>query len=340
MPRQHQRTTLPTPLTRTSTMPATTLAFIPHHHLTRARPLLRYRLITGPILILVFLGLVWLDERIGALDAPAFLAEWFNAANPEAATLPAGIILLAVSLLVLPLACGELVRVAQAREIRANTVLTTTCTALTLLLIWQMPASVPGTTAIAMLMTLFAASFFAGMVWFSRGKRVEGVLPATAVVLTTMVYLGIFLGFLLLIRRDHSAWWIVGIVLTVKASDTGAYFTGHAIGRHKLIPWLSPGKTWEGLGGAVVGGALVGFLLAKASGWLPAESDHVNAMVGLLCGGCFALVGQAGDLTMSLLKRGAGIKDSSTILPGLGGVMDVLDSPLLVAPLAYWLLST
>ena len=113
-------------------------------------------------------------------------------------------------------------------------------------------------------------------------------------------------------------------------------------GKHKMIPWLSPGKTWEGFVrrhcvlSVIVG---VGLATGEHSNGLT-ESDHVPDVAW---GGSVAwrspIVGQFGDLTMSLLKRGAGLKDSSKLLPGLGGVMDVLDSPLLVAPVAFWMLT-
>jgi phosphatidate cytidylyltransferase len=119
--------------------------------------------------------------------------------------------------------------------------------------------------------------------------------------------------------------------------DTGAYFTGRAIGRHKLIVWLSPGKTWEGLIGGVITSSLVGLLFAWLSQRFLSPGDHVPLHLGAIWGCIFGLVGQFGDLMKSLLKRGAGIKDSSSLLPGLGGVLDVLDSPLMVAPVAYWL---
>ena len=137
---------------------------------------------------------------------------------------------------------------------------------------------------------------------------------------------------------SDSAWWIVGVILITKSCDTGAYFTGRAIGRHKMIPWLSPGKTWEGLAGGVVLAVIVAAAMAAASRAFLDEADHVPTWLGIVCGAVFALVGQCGDLTMSLFKRGAGIKDSSNVLPGLGGVLDVIDSPLMVAPVAFWVL--
>jgi phosphatidate cytidylyltransferase len=121
-------------------------------------------------------------------------------------------------------------------------------------------------------------------------------------------------------------------------TDTGAYFTGRWLGRHKLIPWLSPNKTWEGLAGGIVVALLcavgVGYWLHAAQlaprppagpliGWL--------ALFGLLMAG----LSVAGDLSASLLKRDAAVKDSGTALPGLGGILDVLDSPLLAAPVAW-----
>ncbi|HRP63369.1 MAG TPA: phosphatidate cytidylyltransferase, partial [Phycisphaerales bacterium] len=195
------------------------------------------------------------------------------------------------------------------------------------------------TLAAGMLLpTSLTSVFVVSLLMFSRGNNVSGVLPAAGAVILAMAYLGVLLGFFLALRQHHSAWWIVGVVLTTKSCDIGAYFTGTAIGRHKLIPWLSPGKTWEGLAGGVVFATLVGLGMAAMSRWLADPTDHIPLWLGAIAGGVFAVVGQLGDLAMSLFKRGAGVKDSSRILPGMGGVLDVIDSPLLVAPVAYWLL--
>jgi phosphatidate cytidylyltransferase len=118
----------------------------------------------------------------------------------------------------------------------------------------------------------------------------------------------------------------------VKAADVGAYATGHLIGRHKLIAWLSPGKTIEGfIGGLVVAAIVAALILTPPIN--PSFTRPQALFVGLVLGG----IGQLGDLLESLLKRDAGVKDSGK-LPGFGGLLDLLDSPLLAAPAAYWLL--
>jgi phosphatidate cytidylyltransferase len=171
-------------------------------------------------------------------------------------------------------------------------------------------------------------------------------MAASGAAAFAFIYLGLLAGFLLALRRDQSAWAILGVLLIIKSCDIGAYFTGRAIGRHKLIPWLSPGKTWEGLlGGAALSAAVgVGVAWVARSLELPEHArplafSQMSFGLAALIGVAFGLVGQAGDLFESVLKRDAGMKDSGRSLPGFGGVLDVADSVLLVAPIAYWVLS-
>jgi phosphatidate cytidylyltransferase len=105
-----------------------------------------------------------------------------------------------------------------------------------------------------------------------------------------------------------------------------------------MIPWLSPAKSWEGLAGGVAFAAVVGALLAWWSGSLEDPRDTVPPLLGAVAGAAFGVVGPFGDLAESLLKRSGGAKDSGRILPGMGGLFDVLDSPLLAGPVAWWLL--
>lgn len=128
-------------------------------------------------------------------------------------------------------------------------------------------------------------------------------------------------------------------LLLTWASDIGAYAVGRTIGRHKLIPTVSPGKSVEGAIGGLVASILVSWLYIAAL-LHPATSLGLRGGVGgaLLFGAIISAVAQLGDLTESLLKREAGVKDSSTLIPGHGGVLDRVDSLLFVLPVAYVLL--
>lgn len=220
------------------------------------------------------------------------------------------------------------------------------------------PSETEPLSAVAVVCTGLVIMFVFALAWYSRDQNVEGVVAAAGGTMFAMIYLGLMLGFLLAIRRWNSPWLIVSIVLTTKSCDIGAYFTGRWLGRHKLIEWLSPKKTWEGLIGGLLTSTGVALLLCWWGQTLDPMVDvdgtmmplgyevreglryqlHFHPLLAGVAGFLFGLTGQAGDLTASLLKRDAGIKDSSSVIPGFGGVLDVLDSPLLVAPLAYWML--
>lgn len=123
------------------------------------------------------------------------------------------------------------------------------------------------------------------------------------------------------------AFWALGLVW---ATDIGAYFAGRSIGGPKLAPRISPGKTWSGLAGGVVAALAFGFLLHVLAG-LPIRLAAAS--------GVLAVVAQAGDLFESWLKRRAGVKDSGTLLPGHGGLLDRLDGAVAAAPLAALLVA-
>jgi phosphatidate cytidylyltransferase len=294
---------------------------------------LRYRLITGPLLIAFLLGLVAFDEWVGPVSLPVSAQDALGVN-----ALPAGLAIYLVGMLAVVLASRELAIIVRAQGVACRAWLLALSAGLALTCMYLEPVF-GERAAYAALATLLTIAFGLSLIVYSRGHTTQGVMAATGMVLLVTVYVGVMLGFLLLVRHDHSAWWLVGIILTVKAGDTGAYFTGRAIGKHKLIPWLSPGKTWEGAVGGLIWAMGAGIGMAAASGWLADPTDHVTLLWGAVCGLALGAAGQFGDLAMSLFKRGAGVKDSSQILPGLGGIMDVLDSPLFVAPIAYWLLA-
>ncbi|MEW6250893.1 MAG: CDP-archaeol synthase [Planctomycetota bacterium] len=173
-------------------------------------------------------------------------------------------------------------------------------------------------------------------------RRTENAMENIAITIFIIFYAGGLAGFLTKLRMELGGSAGVLVVLfsafLVKMADTGAYFAGRAVGRHKLIPWLSPGKTWEGFAGGLATTILLAVLIGQwlhAVGWVRIEERYVShvwalAFLGLLLG----LFSVAGDLCESLLKRDAAVKDSGRV-PGLGGVLDMVDSVLLAAPVAW-----
>ncbi|GAA5030047.1 phosphatidate cytidylyltransferase [Microbacterium fluvii] len=140
---------------------------------------------------------------------------------------------------------------------------------------------------------------------------------------------------LVLLRQDHGEWWVLGFIIVAVVSDTGAYASGLAFGRHPMAPRISPNKTWEGFAGAAAAALAAGVLLALFMLGLP-------WWAGLVFGAAVLLTATAGDLGESMIKRDLGIKDMSSWLPGHGGVLDRLDSilPSTISALAlYYLLS-
>lgn len=176
--------------------------------------------------------------------------------------------------------------------------------------------------------------------------RLDGALGRLGMTALAVVYLGvgaaIFLAILIETRWDGVP-ALVLFLAGVKGTDIGAYFTGSAIGRHKLIPWLSPGKSWEGLVGglATAAGACVlvawAFDMKLSLGWEFEYETDFSLIWAAAFGAAIGAVGQFADLCESLLKRSASVKDSASLVPEFGGVLDVVDSPLLAAP-AGWIL--
>ena len=164
----------------------------------------------------------------------------------------------------------------------------------------------------------------------SRGAEgFIGDVAASALVIAYIPLLGMFVP--LLMGAEDGQLRILTVIICVVASDTGAYAVGSLLGRHKLAPHISPGKTWEGLAGGVAVTTVVAVLsavyLLDAPWW-----------VGILLGILVSLAATVGDLVESLLKRDAGLKDMSNFLPGHGGVMDRLDSMLVAFPMGWLVL--
>jgi len=160
-----------------------------------------------------------------------------------------------------------------------------------------------------------------------RGDR--DALGRTAASVFPLLYLGLPIGALISIRDMRGPQGVFLLMLTVMVSDTAQYYTGRAFGRRLLAPTISPKKTIEG----AVGGFVFGTLLMAVAGkwWLPTLPVPLRALLGALV----VALGIAGDLFESMLKRSAGVKDSSTLIPGHGGVLDRIDALLCAAPIYY-----
>lgn len=142
-------------------------------------------------------------------------------------------------------------------------------------------------------------------------------------------YPGALLAHLILLRAfPHGLEWMLLVTLGTWASDSAAFFVGSKLGRHRLAPTLSPKKTWEGAAGGLVGAAIVGALLARFT--------QISFGFGIIGGIVISLAGQAGDLAASALKRQAKVKDTGTLLPGHGGIIDRFDSLLFAGTVVYY----
>ncbi len=157
-----------------------------------------------------------------------------------------------------------------------------------------------------------------------------------AVTVATAIYPGALLASGLALRElAEGVIWLTYAITVTFVSDTAAYAVGKLIGRHKLAPSISPGKTWEGAIGAVVAAAAV-----SAAFLLAIEPDGMALGGAILLGAALSTLAQIGDLVESWLKRAAGAKDSGTVLPGHGGILDRLDSLLFVLPAVFLNAST
>ena len=167
---------------------------------------------------------------------------------------------------------------------------------------------------------------------FSR-LPMEGALEDIAVTTFGVFYVALLFAFQVAIHAGPPGKkWLVFLYLVIWASDTGAYYVGTAIGKHRLYEKISPKKSIEGFVGGTLASVIIALLckiwLVPALGW--AEASVLGAVL--------ALVGTAGDLAESLIKRSAGVKDSGTIIPGHGGILDRMDSMLFAAPVLFYYL--
>ena len=181
---------------------------------------------------------------------------------------------------------------------------------------------------IAMLLTAVAPALY----YLFRFRDIPSVAARYAATVAGIVYTGLLPTFLAMLKRidPHRVGDTVVVVLLVAwVADTGAYFAGRFLGKSKLYPAVSPKKTWAGAWGGLAG-SLLGVTVLKLffADWLTWVDVFLIAIPG-------GILGQLGDLAESLIKRSVGVKDSGTLLPGHGGILDRIDAVLFIAPYVY-----
>jgi phosphatidate cytidylyltransferase len=213
-----------------------------------------------------------------------------------------------------------------------------------------LPSGWGGSATVVLLVTalVLLVGFLAEMARFV-GK--EGAIQRLALGALALVWLGVAPGFLLRLRwlgdetatgiasaSDLGLWALAFGIFVPKVGDMAAYFGGSWLGRHQLAPVLSPKKTWEGALAGLVGSILIGLAIAEMCRYHTGQ-PLLSWPVALVSAAVVGIVAQYSDLAESLVKRERQVKDTSSYMPGLGGVLDVVDSLLLSAPVSWLALS-
>jgi phosphatidate cytidylyltransferase len=278
--------------------------------------MIRYRLLFGTLMTLLFTAIVVFD---GWLDG--------SITNSTADDKPVqGTILFILIALLLVLGQFELSKLASAKNLKIFLPVTVTASILFAATPYlQQLVEFPPETYFSLL-----AAFVLMALLLYQYKRygTSAVIANCGANYFSIIYLGLLSSFCVAIRTEFGLWHMLMFVFVVKSADIGAYAIGSIFGRHKFSPKISPGKTWEGMCGAVAAAIIVAIGFAFICGIMAWWSAVVFGL-------CFAFIGQMGDLAESMMKRDAEQKDSANKVPGFGGVLDIVDSPLVAAPLAY-----
>jgi phosphatidate cytidylyltransferase len=278
--------------------------------------MLKYRLVFGTLMTALFAAIVIFDGRLdGTLTA--------SAADDK--PLRGTIICILIALLVIP-AHLELSKLAAAKNLKILSPVTIIASIL-FATSWYWPQLVEISPAIY-LSFLSAFSLLALFLYQYFRYGTSGVLANCGASYFSIIYLGLLGAFALGVRIDFGPWALLMYIFVVKSADIGAYSIGSIFGRHKFSPVISPGKSWEGMAGAVATAIIVAILFAVIC-------DIMVWWLAVIFGVCFAFIGQMGDLAESMIKRDAVQKDSANMVPGFGGILDILDSLLPAAPFAY-----
>jgi phosphatidate cytidylyltransferase len=300
---------------------------------------LRNRLIFGPLMLAALWGILDFDRQI-----ERWTRGWIH--TPAGTFGLAGVGIFLMLMLLLPLATQELATLFTRERVRPYRGIAGVGSGLLMLHAFLTQFGWFQQIAASALAFVLVAVMIMAALRRAWGRNTNEAITHMAGTMLATLYLGGLAWFLLALRVKHStkAGGFQGstavvfmILLVVKFADIGAFFIGSRFGRHKLIPWLSPKKSWEGLLGGVATAAVVGLICARI--WPDDLVTIASIPKALIFGGIIGAVGQAGDLLESLMKRDAEMKDSGQLVPGFGGLLDIIDSPLLAAPVAYLLFS-
>lgn len=182
--------------------------------------------------------------------------------------------------------------------------------------------------SLTLLLAVIALAIAASLVMAMLRPDREGALVDWALSIAGMLYVTLLLSYFVALRVHQGLPWILIGLLCTWACDSAAYLVGRAIGKHAFSPRISPKKTWEGTVGGVAAATLAGLLAMPLL--------NMPAAAGLLLGCAIAIAAVAGDLVESFIKRQLAIKDSGTLIPGHGGVLDRVDSLLFAVTLVYY----
>lgn len=298
------------------------------------------RLISGILLTGAIVLVCWFDEWLATREIHGLLKSLLDSNHFPPGTALMGIILI----LILP-ANLELRTMLDRKGITIPFFITEPASLLLILTAFTAPLWNESATFMAFVLSLLGTVVLLAWMWQFGARRIEQAAVTCGASLLVVMFVAGLGSFYLLIRQDQSGWVVLALIFIVKISDIGAYVVGKLFGRHKLIPWLSPGKTWAGLFGGIAASALVAAGLAA---WLQAYPSwttkpdggviQFSPLYAAIGGAALAMAGVIGGMILSMFKRDAQMKDSAHFIPGMGGVLDVLDSLLLAAPVAYWLL--
>jgi phosphatidate cytidylyltransferase len=280
------------------------------------KTMLKHRLLFGSLMAVLFLGMVLID---GWIDGS------ITRIRTDDRAVQGTILTLILALLIIP-GQLELARLASANNLRVF-IIPASLASILLATTWYWMQFVTASAAICFALVC-AFYLFVLLIYQHVRYGNSSVLANCGVNCFSVLYLGALSSFCVGMRIDFGLWPLLMFVCVVKSSDIGAYASGRLFGKHKFSPNISPGKTWEGLAGAAVLATIVAISFARTSGIMTWQA-------AVPFGVCFAVIGQMGDLAESMIKRDAEQKDSGDKVPGFGGVLDIVDSPLVAAPFAY-----